>query len=225
MEERRRQGARPRRDRSPGRRRAWRARGRCARRRCVRPEGLPARRGARPRRLRSRSRARVRARGVPVPDPYWTGTTSERAYTLQRRCDGDVPEVFEGAHAAQMLDFWERTRGRACPRVATGPNALSTRWSWATSSSSPCTRRSAPRAEKPPSSSARSSTSAARPIRRSYGAPTPCTATGTTETFWSDGETVTAVIDWESARAGDARLDLVLLNYWCDVYVGQWSQS
>ena len=34
------------------------------------------------------------------------------------------------------------------------------------------------------------------------------------------GETVTAVIDWEAARAGDARLDLVLLNYWCDVYVG-----
>ena len=39
------------------------------------------------------------------------------------------------------------------------------------------------------------------------------------------GETVTAVIDWEAARAGDTRLDLVLLNYWCDVYVGSWRQS
>src|SRR6476469_8964685 len=44
--------------------------------------------------------ARVRPRGVPVPDPYWTGTTAGRAYTLQRRCDGDVPQLFEDAHAA-----------------------------------------------------------------------------------------------------------------------------
>ena len=32
--------------------------------------------------------------------------------------------------------------------------------------------------------------------------------------------TVTAVIDWEAARAGDARFDLVLLNYWSGVYAG-----
>src|SRR3954466_16017430 len=51
--------------------------------------------------------ARVRSRGVPVPDPYWMGTTSRRAYTLQQRCDGTVPELFEDAHAAQMLEFWE----------------------------------------------------------------------------------------------------------------------
>ena len=51
--------------------------------------------------------ARVRARGVPVPDPYWTGTTAGRAYTLQQRCDGEVPDEFKDTYAAQMLIFWE----------------------------------------------------------------------------------------------------------------------
>ena len=112
-----------------------------------------------------------------------------------------------------------RTRTRF-PRVATGPNASSTRWSWETSSSSPCTHRYAPRAETLPSSSARSSTSAARPIRRFYGARTRCTATGTTETSWSETRRSRPSSIGKPLAPATPRLDLVLLNYWCDVYVG-----
>ena len=35
-----------------------------------------------------------------------------------------------------------------------------------------------------------------------------------------EGSIVTTIIDWESARAGDARYDLVVLNYWTDTYEG-----
>jgi hypothetical protein len=163
--------------------------------------------------------ARVRARGVPVPDPYWTGTTSARAYTLQQRCDGTVPDVFEGAHAVQMLDFWNAHED-ALPEGGDWPERL-----------------------------VRALVvgdielfAVHAPIRAAGGDaavllgevidlggsadPSVLRRTDAMHRDWHHrnllvrGETVTAVIDWEAARAGDARLDLVLLNYWCDVYVG-----
>jgi Ser/Thr protein kinase RdoA (MazF antagonist) len=162
---------------------------------------------------------RLRARGVPVPDPYWMGTTSTRAYTLQRRCDGAVPEVFEGAHAAQMLDFGNAYED-ALPEGGDWPERL-----------------------------VRALVvgdidlfAVHAPIRAAGGDaavllgeivdlggsadPSVLRRTDAMHRDWHHrnllvrDETVTAVIDWEAARAGDARLDLVLLNYWCDVYVG-----
>ncbi len=163
--------------------------------------------------------ARVRARGVPVPDPYWTGTTPGRAYTLQARCDGEVPQVFEDAYAAQMLNFWEAhpdamPEGGEWPERAIGALRVGDIEQFAVHG----------------------------PIRAAGGEaavllgeivdvgdsadPSVLRRTDAMHRDWHHrnllvrGDTVTAVIDWEAARAGDARLDLALLNYWCDVYVG-----
>ena len=163
--------------------------------------------------------ARVRVLGVPVPDPYWTGATAGCAYTLQRRCDGRVPPVLEDAHAVQMLDFW-----------ATHQDAI-------------------PEGDDWPERVVRALTvgdielfAVHEPVLAAGGEaavllgeiigvgrsadPSVLRRTDAMHRDWhhrnllTRGETVTAVIDWEAARAGDARFDLVLLNYWTSVYVG-----
>jgi aminoglycoside phosphotransferase (APT) family kinase protein len=163
--------------------------------------------------------ARVRARGVPVPDPYWMGTTSRRAYTLQQRCDGAVPEVFEDAHAAQMLHFWAAHHD-AVPEGGDWPE----------------------RAKRALLVGDIELFAVHEPVRAAGGEaaallgeiidvassadPSVLRRTDAMHRDWHHrnllvrGETVTAVIDWEAARAGDARLDLVLLTYWTGVYAG-----
>ena len=163
--------------------------------------------------------ARVRARGVPVPDPYWMGTTTRRAYTLQRRCDGTVPSVFEDAHAAQMLDFWE-THQDAIPEGGDWPERV-------------VGALLAGDVElfavhEPVRAAGGEAAELLREIIDvgNSADPSVLRRTDAMHRDWHHrnllvrGETVTAVIDWEAARAGDARLDLVLLNYWTGVYVG-----
>ena len=163
--------------------------------------------------------ARVRVRGVPVPDPYWMGTTSARAYTLQRRCDGTVPPVFEDAHAAQMLDFWETHRD-AIPEGGDWPERV-VRALLAGDVELFAVHE--------PVLAAGGEAALLLGEIIDVGSSADLSALRRTDAMHRDwhhrnllvrGETVMAVIDWEAARAGDARFDLVLLNYWCDVYVG-----
>lgn len=162
---------------------------------------------------------RVRARGVPIPDPYWVGETHDRAYTLQRRCDGEVPQLFEASHAVQMLQFWQREldavpEGGDWPERAVRALQVGDIELWA----------------------------AHAPIRAVGGDalelleeivgighaadPAVLRRADAMHGDWHhrnvlvEGSIVTASIDWESARAGDARYDLVLLNYWTDTYEG-----
>ncbi len=163
--------------------------------------------------------ARVRVRGVPVPDPYWTGTTPGSAYTLQRRCDGTVPPVLEDAHAAQMLDFWEAHRD-AIPEGGDWPErvvrALTVGDVELFAVHEPVLAAGGEAAVL---------LGEIIDVGRSAD-PSVLRRTDAMHRDWhhrnllTRGETVTAVIDWEAARAGDARFDLVLLNYWSGVYVG-----
>ena len=163
--------------------------------------------------------ARVRERGVPVPDPYWTGTTSGRAYTLQQRCDGEVPQVFEDAHAVQMLGFWE-THEDAMPGGGDWPervvHALLVGDIDLFAVHAPI---------RAAGEEAAALLGEIIDVGRSAD-PSVLRRTDAMHRDWHHrnllvrGETVTAVIDWEAARAGDTRLDLVLLNYFCDLYVG-----
>ena len=129
-----------------------------------------------------------------------------------------MPQVFEGAHAAQMLDFWTAHEG-AMPEGGDWPERLVHALVVGDIELF----------------------AVHAPIRAAGGEaavllgeivdvggsadPSVLRRTDAMHRDWHhrnllvDGDTVTAVIDWESARAGDARLDLVLLNYWCDVYV------
>ena len=163
--------------------------------------------------------ARVRVRGVPVPDPYWMGTTSGCAYTLQRRCDGTVPQVFEDAHAAQMLDFWE-THQDAIPEGGDWPERV-VRALLAGDVELFAVH------EPVLAAGGEAAVLLGEIIDVGSSAdPSVLRRTDAMHRDWHHrnllvrGETVTAVIDWEAARAGDARFDLVLLNYWSDVYVG-----
>ena len=162
---------------------------------------------------------RVRARGVPVPDPYWVGATKECAYTLQRRCDGEVPSLLEAPHAMQLLQLWRHQldavpAGGDWPERAVQALQVGDIELWA----------------------------AHDPIRAVGGGalelleaiiaigreadPAVLRRADAMHGDWHhrnvlvEGSIVTAIIDWESARAGDARYDLVLLNYWTDTYEG-----
>jgi hypothetical protein len=160
-----------------------------------------------------------RERGVPVPDPYVAGRTASHAYTLQRRCPGAVPQWFADAHARQLLDYWQAHVGGA--------------------------RRPGDWPERMVNALVQTDHGvfvAHEPIRDAGGGavalldeivvvgatadPSCLRRDDLMHADWhhrnhlADGETVTAVIDWENARPGDARADLVLLNYWCDVYEG-----
>ena len=163
--------------------------------------------------------ARVRVRGVPVPDPYWTGTTPGCAHTLQQRCDGSVPLVFEDVHAAQMLDFWE-THQDALPEGGDWPERVVRAL---------CVGDVELFAVHEPVLAAGGE--AAVLLREiievgDTADPSVLCRTDAMHRDWhhrnllARGDAVTAVIDWESARAGGAPFDLVLLNCCCKVYVG-----
>lgn len=162
---------------------------------------------------------RVRARGVPVPDPYVVGVVAGCAYTLQARCPGAVPDWLEDAHVRQMLDSWEAHRGA----VAEGND-------WPERAVAALCRGD------------RELFADHAPVRAAGGAaagllaeiidigqsadPSILRSTDAMHGDWHhrnllvDGDRVTAIIDWENARPGDARLDLVLLAYWTSVYAG-----
>jgi len=162
---------------------------------------------------------RVRAREVPVPDPYVAGVAAGCAYTLQARCRGAVPEWLEDAHARQLLGYWEAHRD-AVPEGSNWPE----------------------RAVAALCGGDRELFADHAPVRATGGpaarlldeivvvgqAADPSTLRGTDAMHgdWHhrnllvDGERVTGIIDWENARPGDARLDLVLLSYWTSVYAG-----
>jgi aminoglycoside phosphotransferase (APT) family kinase protein len=162
---------------------------------------------------------RVRARGVPVPDPYVVGTVAGCAYTLQARCSGAVPEWLEDAHARQLLDAWESHRDavaegsdwpeRAVAALCRGDRELF--------------------ADHGPVRAAGGSAAALLDEIVEVGEsadPSTLRSTDAMHGDWHhrnllvDGERVTAIIDWENARPGDGRLDLVLLGYWTSVYAG-----
>jgi Phosphotransferase enzyme family len=162
---------------------------------------------------------RVRARGVPVPELYEAGAAAGSAYTLQTRCAGAVPDRLEDEHARQLLVFWDAHRD-AVPEGSDWPERLVA-----------ALRRGD-----------RELFADHAPVRASntdaVGLLEEILAVGQTaessilrrgdamhgdwhhRNLLADGGLVTAVIDWENARPGDARLDLVLLNYWAETYAG-----
>jgi Ser/Thr protein kinase RdoA (MazF antagonist) len=163
--------------------------------------------------------AAVRARGVPVPDPYRSGVTADAAFTLQRRCRGEVPVVFGDEHAVQMLEFWEHHQG-----------AMSDDGEWPLAVVA-ALRRGDPDldADHGPIRAAGGPAAALLDELVTLGAdadPSVLSSTDAMHGDWHhhnvlvDGARVTTVFDWEAARAGDARGDLLYLAFWASVYAG-----
>jgi aminoglycoside phosphotransferase (APT) family kinase protein len=162
---------------------------------------------------------RMRSRGVPVPAPYQAGAAAGHAYTLQRRCAGEVPEVLTAAHARQLLEFWTRHAG-AVPEGGEWPEAVigalteGDRDLWAEHAPIRATGGDAVRLlDEILAVGASADPAVLRRRDARHG-------------DWHHrnvlvvGDLVEAVIDWESAGAGDARVDLVLLDFWTHVYAG-----
>jgi Phosphotransferase enzyme family len=160
-----------------------------------------------------------RERGVPVPDPYVVGRTTSHAYTLQRHCPGAVPEWFADAHARQLLQYWEAHVGGARGRSDWPErmvNALVHTDHGVFVAHEPIRGAGGGAAALLDEIEAVGRTADPSIVRRDD----LMHADWHHRNHLAEGDTVTAVIDWENARPGDARADLVLLNYWCDVYEG-----
>jgi aminoglycoside phosphotransferase (APT) family kinase protein len=161
----------------------------------------------------------VRGRGVPVPDPSTVGTTSTRAYALQRRCAGDLPIPFTDDHARQLLEYWDAFAD-AIPNGSDYPERVVRALQHGD--------RDLYAVHEPLREGGTETTDI---LERIIGIGSDADASLLRRTdamhgdfhhrnLLVDGATVTAIIDWESARAGDARYDLVLLDYWTHVYEG-----
>jgi aminoglycoside phosphotransferase (APT) family kinase protein len=159
------------------------------------------------------------SRGVPVPDPSVVGTTSTRAYTVQRRCEGGLPIPFTDDHARQLLEYWDAFAD-AVPNGSDYPERVV------------CALQQGDRdlyAAHEPLREAGKETTVILERIIGIGFDADASLLRRTDVMHGDfhhrnllvdGGAVKAVIDWESARAGDARYDLVLLDYWTDVYDG-----
>ena len=162
---------------------------------------------------------RLRSRGIPVPNTYRAGATASAAYTLQTWCDGGVPPLFLDTHARQLLELWQLQLD-AAPALGPWPSDV---------------RRAltvgAPDffADHTPLRDAGGPVAALLDeiVAVGHGGDIGALRAGDVvhgdwhhQNLLVTDDRVTTVFDWESARAGDARLDLVYLNFWADVFEG-----
>ena len=162
---------------------------------------------------------RLRDRGVPVPDPYSVGTSGTSSYTLQRRCDGEVPTILRDTHARQLLDLWSHHLG-AVPEGSDWPDTLIRALTvgdlalWA---------------DHEPVRAAGGQVAALLDEIVQVGRTGDASLLRGTDGIHGDwhhqnllviDDHVSTIFDWESARPGDARFDLVYLSFWADVFDG-----
>jgi aminoglycoside phosphotransferase (APT) family kinase protein len=163
--------------------------------------------------------ARLRSRGVPVPAPYHVGTAAGYAYTLQPRCPGDIPYLLTVAHARQLLGFWTRHVG-AVPEGGVWPeqvvNALTDGDLELWADHAPIRARGGPAAALLDEIVAVGERADPAQLRRGDARHGDLHH----RNLLVVGDRVEAVIDWESAGDGDARVDLVYLDFWTHVYAG-----
>ncbi len=179
---------------------------------------------------------RVRIRGVSVPDPYMVGRSSGQVYTLQRRCAGAIASAaghcIEACHADQILRNWEQFDG-ACPEGGDWPEAVRRAL---TTGDAGLWAEHAPVRAAAEREAATASGIAARAaaelldeivsVGESFD-PGALSRSGAVHrdfhhgNFLIDGNRLGAVIDWEAARPGDARYDLVSLSFWSEVQRGR----
>lgn len=161
----------------------------------------------------------VRGRGIPVPWPYETGVAGAWAYTLQARCRGVVPPVLSDRHAATMLDLWEAQRGAGLdgedwpPAVERALRAGEVSL-WADHGPIRAAGgRAAGLLDEIVDVGARFDAAALCPGDAVHG-------DWHHQNLLVEGDAVTAIIDWEASRPGDARSDLAYLAFWADVFDG-----
>ena len=167
---------------------------------------------------------RLRRRGVPVPDPYRVGTSGASCYTLQQRCDGEVPAVLRDTHARQLLDLW-RNHIDAVPEGSDWPDALIR----ALTDGDPLLW-----ADHAPVRAAGGDVAALLDELIDVGRTGDASLLRGTDGIHGDwhhqnllviDDRVSTIFDWESARPGDARFDLVYLSFWADVFDGSEVES
>jgi aminoglycoside phosphotransferase (APT) family kinase protein len=163
--------------------------------------------------------ATLRSRGVPVPAPYHVGTAAGHAYTLQPQCPGDVPRPLTAAHARQLLGFWARhvgavPEGGPWPEAVVGALTVGDVELWA--DHAPIRATGGDAAALLDEIVVVGETADPAVLRRGDARH----GDWHHQNLLVVGDRVEAVIDWESAGPGDARVDLVLLDFWTHVYAG-----
>jgi len=163
--------------------------------------------------------ARLRQRGVPVPHPYRVGTSCSASYTLQQRCEGDVPSILRDTHARQLLALWSRH----LHAVPEGSN-------WAAGVIRALTVGDPSFfADHVPIRAAGPEVAALLDEIVQVGQTADASLLRGTDGVHGDwhhknllviADHVSTIFDWESARPGDARLDLAYLSFWTDVFDG-----
>lgn len=171
----------------------------------------------------------LRDRGVGVPDPYRAGASAGHAYVVQGLCRGSVPVPLKLVHAEQLARWWECQLG-ACPEGGSWPEdvsrALTVGDSGLWAEHGPIVE--AAERECGNSVTARAAAQLLGEIREVGSAvdPTRLTRGDALHTDFHhanvlvSGDDVVAIVDWDAARPGDARYDLVILSFWAEVHRG-----
>jgi len=158
----------------------------------------------------------VHDRGVRVPWPYSTGVAAGHAYTLQPRCRGSVPVVLTERHVETMLNWW--TLQYDAPVDDDG---------WCVAVGRALTVGDATLCAEHDSIKDAGGDAAALLNEILASGPFDLSDVRSTDVVhgdWhhrnllADGDVVTAIIDWEASRPGDARFDLCYLAYWAEVF-------
>ncbi|MFC7621436.1 phosphotransferase [Microlunatus sp. GCM10028923] len=146
---------------------------------------------------------RLRRDGYPIPRFLDHGRRQDEVYTVQEFVDGDVPNLLTAAHVRQVDELWRRHRGAAAPERADWPAELAAA---RTIGHRLCERLAGTTQER-----------LARRITAILDAADGTNLRATDlehrdfhyRNLMVDGPRLVAIFDWESARPGDARRDLL----------------
>lgn len=146
---------------------------------------------------------RLRRDGYPIPRFHDHGRWQDEVYTLQEFVDGEVPHQLTAAHVRQVHVLWQRHRGAAAPNAADWPAEFAAARATARGL---CERLAGTR--QAPLARRISETLATADL-------TNLRATDVEHhdfhyrNLMIDGPDLVAIIDWDGARPGDSRRDLL----------------
>ena len=152
--------------------------------------------------------ARLRARGYPAPEYAGTGATEAFAWSLQERLPGAVPDAMTLAHGRRLLEL------AALQRDAAGEAGDLRAFMLARIDEHMVTVVRDERAARLARETA-AAVERRKDVELRRNDVVHCDFHH--RNYLAIGDDVTGLFDWEFARAGDSRLDLVTLGFWAAI--------
>lgn len=146
---------------------------------------------------------RLRRDGYPIPAFRDHGRWQDDVYTVQEFVDGDVPHQLTAAHVRQVHELWQRHRGAAAPNSADWPAEFAAARATAGefcerlagTSQAPLARRISETLDTADLTNLRANDVEHHDFHY--------------RNLMVDGPDLVAIFDWDGARPGDSRRDLL----------------